>query len=167
MDAKTLFDAEAYFRSLCEANLLAVNNGFTFCTCSGMESLQGPLDRFKTCNAFFCLDDTNDGAMVKGRSGGWFMKRTLTVFLLHRHKFRDEADRTAKLGICRTLFRQLLSRMIVDADDIRNEMIYLDTANVLSREFGQYFMNGCTGLYFMIDVSEPVDLKLYSEEWSD
>ena len=55
--------------------------------------------------------------------------------------------------------------MIVDSKRMSNELIYLQTDNILSRELGQYFMNGCTGLYFMIDVSEPVDLKFDSAEW--
>lgn len=60
---------------------------------------------------------------------------------------------------------QLLSKLIVDAEDLENELVYLDTANVMCRELGQYFLNGCTGLYFMIDISEPVDLVYASEEW--
>lgn len=165
MDAKNYFDSEAYFAGLCENNRLAVDNGFRFCTCSGIESLQGPLDRFKTANAFFCLDDTNDGALFRGRAGGWYKKRTFTVFILHRYTLRNEDDRTEKLAICRALFRQIISRMLVDSDDLQNELVYLHTENVMSRELGLYFMNGCTGLYFMIDVSEPVDLKYDNEEW--
>lgn len=165
MDATNYFDSEKYFSSLCEANRLAQTNGFKFCTCSGIESLQGPLDRFKTDRAFFCLDDTNDGALFQGKGGGWYKRRTFTVFILHRYTFRDEADRASQLAICRNLFRQIMSRMIIDADDLQNELVYLHTDNVVSRELGQYFMNGCTGLYFMIDVSEPVNLKFDNSEW--
>lgn len=136
-----------------------------FCTCSGIESLQGPLDRFRNDRAFFCLDDTNDGALFQGKGGGWYKKRTFTVFILRRYTFRDEADRAAQLAICRNLFRQVMSRMIVDADGLQDELVYLHTDNVVSRELGQYFMNGCTGLYFMIDVSEPVNLKFDESEW--
>lgn len=165
MDAKTFFDSEEYFSDLCNRNRMAVDNGFQFCTCSGLESLQGPLERFKSTNAFFCLDDTNDGALFRGRGGGWYKKRTFTVFILHRYKFSDEQDRAHQLAICRDLFRQILSRMVVDADDLQNNLIYLHTDTILSRELGQYFMNGCTGLYFMIDVSEPVDLVFDKSEW--
>lgn len=165
MDAKRFFDSETYFAGLCDMNRLAHAQGFKFCTCSGIESLQGPLDRFRTTNAFFCLDDTNDGQLFQGKNGGWFKQRTFTVFILHRYRFNDESDRAAKLAVCRSLFRQIMTKMIVDADDWRNELVYLHTENVLSRELGQYFLNGCTGLYFMIDVSEPVDLKYNIEEW--
>jgi hypothetical protein len=35
----------------------------------------------------------------------------------------------------------------------------------MSREISEYFLNGCTGLYFMIDVSEPIDLQYNADEW--
>lgn len=165
MDATNFFDFEQYISGLAKTNLLASANGFHFCTCSGIESLQGPLDEFCDRSAFICVDDTNDGAMFSGRGGGFYKKRTCTVFILHRYEFRDMADRSKALNLCREVFRQLMSRMIVDESDLSNELIYLDTSNVLCRELGQYFLNGCTGLYFMIDVSEPVDLKYDSSQW--
>lgn len=165
MDARTPFDIESYFRDLCGRNRLAVEKGFYFCTCSGIESLQGPLQAYRTRHAFFCVDDTNDGSLVRGRNGGWFKKRTGTVFIMHRYREKDLSDRAEKLGWCRELFRQMMSRMLVDASDLSNEMIYLQTENVLARELGQYFMSGCTGLYFMFDISEPTDLVFDDTEW--
>lgn len=165
MDALSYFDSEDYFSKLCQENRLAVDAKFHFCTCSGIQSLQGPLDRFRTANAFFCIDDTNDGALFQGKGGGWFKKRTFTVFLLHRYSLRDETARMSAMSICRKLFNQIMSRLIVDADDMKKDMIFLHTGNVMSRELGQYFLNGCTGLYFMIDVSEPVNLIYRTDEW--
>lgn len=165
MDAKNLFDAEAYFRDMAERNRLARENDFRFCTCSGIESLQGPIEMFTDAPAFFCLDDTNDGVMFRGRSGGWFLKRTFTVFVMKRYDFNDEPSRIAALAVCRRLMQQVASRMIVDAADMSNELVYLHVDNILSRELGQYFLNGCTGLYFMIDVSEPVNLTYDTDEW--
>jgi len=167
MDAKNYFDSEAYFSALCNSNKFSVKHGFRFCTCSGIEQLQGPLQSFRATNAFFCLDDTNDGSLFQGKSGGWFKKRTFTVFLLHRYDMKREQDRIMVLHRCRELFRQLCTRLLIDADDLENEMVYLHTENILSRELGQYFLNGCTGLYFMIDVSEPVDLTYNEAEWQN
>lgn len=165
MNPKVFFDAEAYFSRLCEKNRLAQERSFQFCTCSGIQSLQGPLDKFRSAKAFFCIDDTNDGALFQGKGGGWYKKRTFTVFIMHRYTFGDEGSRRDALAVCRNLFRQLMTKMIVDADFMKNELIYLHTDNVMSRELGQYFLNGGTGLYFMIDVSEPVNLVFDSAEW--
>ena len=78
---------------------------------------------------------------------------------------KREQDRIMVLHRCRELFRQLCTRLLIDSDDLENEMVYLHTENILSRELGRYFLNGCTGLYFMIDVSEPVDLTYNESEW--
>lgn len=74
-------------------------------------------------------------------------------------------DRQQQLAICRELFQQLMSKMIVDEDDLENDLVYLHSENVMSRELGQYFMSGCTGLYFMIEVSEPIDLVFDDTQW--
>lgn len=165
MDGKNLFDYIAYFKGLWEKNVLAQSENFKFCTCSGIETLQGPLQQFRTANAFFCVDDTNDGATFRGRNGGWFKKRTLTVFLMHRYNMKEMATYETALAKCRKLFLQLLTRMLIDEDSLSNEMVYLRTESVLSRELGQYFLNGCTGLYFMVEVSEPVDLTYEASAW--
>ena len=117
-------------------------------------------------SAFFAVDDTNDGVTEK-RSGGFFKKRTFTVFLMMRYRISDMAERQAALEVCRRLFRQVHSRMLVDRENLDNELVYLNTDNVYSRELGEYFISGCTGLYFMIDVSEPVSLIYDSDEWEE
>ena len=164
MDAKNLFDAHAYFCNLCNRNMLTVQHDFHACTVSGIESLQEPLQQFRQKTAFLAVDDTNDSAIVQ-HSGGWFKKRTFTVFLMMRYRMDDMDDRRAKLAVCREIYRQFVSRMIVDKEDLSNELIYLNTARIMSRELGTYFMSGCTGLYFMAEVLEPVDLVYNEEEW--
>lgn len=166
MDAKRFFDSETYFAEICERNALARENGFTFCTCSGVNSLQGMVERFRSTKAFFCLDDTNDGNLFQGRSGGWFKKRTFTVFIMHIYDLKSMDSYSKALSLCRLLFSQIISKMLVDADDMSNEMVYLHTENILCRELGKYSLNGCTGLYFMIDVSEPVDLTFDESQWT-
>lgn len=167
MNTTEFFDAQLYFASLCTCNSFAREHGFRPCTCSGIQSLQGPLDRFRKDNAFFCIDDVNDGQMYQGKGGGFYKKRTFTVFIMHRYAFGNESDRMAKLAICRQLFRQIATRLLLDSKKLLSDQVYMAVDNILSREFGQYFMNGCTGLYFMIDIEEPVDLKYNPAEWTD
>jgi hypothetical protein len=160
----TLFDAIGYFKNLCSLNRLARKTGFYPCSCSGIDSLEEVLDLFRTHSCFFAVDDTNDG-VTERRSGGFFKKRTFTVFLLHRYEFGNMSDREKALSICRELYRQIHSRLLVDKERFDNNLIYMNTENVFSRELGQYFLNGCTGLYFMFDVSEPLELIFNEEEW--
>ena len=37
--------------------------------------------------------------------------------------------------------------------------------DIRSRELGGQFLNGCTGLYFMVALDEPTDLHFNAEEW--
>lgn len=166
MDAVNLFDAIGYFKNMCNRNRLAKAHNFYPCVCSGINSLEEVLENFRRQSAFFAVDDTNDG-VTERRSGGYFKKRTFTIFIMKRYTFNDMEDRQRALDICRQLARQIHSRMLLDGEDLTNDLIYLNTDNVYSRELGEYFINGCTGLYFMIDVSEPIDLSYNENEWEN
>ena len=166
MDAINLFDAVGYFSRLCKKNKLANEQGFFPCVCSGIHSLQEVLQEFRFHSAFFAVDDTNDG-VTEERSGGYFKKRVFTVFLMKSYRIDDMEDRQKSLDVCRRLFRQIHSRLLRDKEDLDNEMVYLNTERIASRELGQYFINGCTGLYFMVDVSEPIDLCYNEQEWTE
>lgn len=164
MDTKTLFDSYSYFGELCRQNRLAQVQGFQFCRCAGLNGLQEAIDKFRTAAAFFCVDDTTDGTTFE-RNGGYFQRRVFTVFLLKNYQFDNMKDRMDSLMVCRRLFAQLYSRMLVDSDRLYNDLIYLNTSRVHFREIENYFLNGCTGLYFMIDVDEPVNLAYDETEW--
>ena len=166
MDAVNLFDAIGYFKNMCSGNRLPKAHNFYPCVCSGINSLEEVLENFRRQSAFFAVDDTNDG-VTERRSGGYFKKRTFTIFIMKRYTFNDMEDRQRALDICRQLARQVHSRMLLDGEDLTNDLIYLNTDNVYSRELGEYFINGCTGLYFMIDVSEPIDLSYNADEWEN
>ncbi len=166
MNAKQLFDYIGYFRSLYEHNVLAQTSGFRFCTCSGPGGLQGMLQQFRTANAFFCVDDTCDGRITRQRNGGYFNTRVLMVYLLRRYNIKTMDSYQAALDVCRRLLQQLMSRMIIDEDALSNEMVYLRTDSLRTNELGQYFLNGCTGLYFRVEVNEPVDLTFDASQWT-
>jgi hypothetical protein len=165
MDNINLFDAHAYFKGLCAKNKLAVANNFYPCSCSGIDTLEDVVTNIRTKSAFCCVDDTND-AVVEQINGGYFNHRVFTVFLLKRCKLNDMESRQKSLDICRQLFRQFHSRMIIDKNGLNDELIYLNTDRIPSREIGKYFMNGCTGLYFMVDIQEPTELIYNKDEWN-
>lgn len=165
MNARQLFDYINYFRVLHAHNKLAQAQPFQFCTCSGPNGLQGMLERFRTASAFMCVDDTCDGRVSRQRNGGYFNARVLMVYLLHRYNLKSMGSYQAALSTCRQLLQQLMSRMIIDEDDLANEMVYLRTDSLRTNELGQYFLNGCTGLYFRVEVNEPVDLTFDADQW--
>lgn len=166
MDDINYFDAHAYFKRLASLNKLAREHAFYPCSCSGINTLEDVLEHFRTEKAFVCVDDTNDTA-IQCRNGSWFQRRVFTVFILIRYRMMDMTDRANKLNICRQLFRQIHSRMIVDKHKSDGDLAYLNVEDVLVRELGEYFISGCTGLYFTIDNFEPVNLCYNDEEWTE
>lgn len=164
METNKLFDAISYFKGMAEKNKLAKMCGFHPCTCSGINSLEEVLANFRTKSAFLAVDDTNDG-VTERRSGGFFKKRTFTVFLLKQYRYDDMSDRQDALDICRQVYRQIHSRLLKDKERMNDSLVYLNVDNLYTRELGEYFISGCTGLYFMIDVSEPINLMYDEHEW--
>jgi len=164
MNAKTLFDFKAYIDKLTNTNILAQEKEFFPCRCSGLYYLEELLANLRSQKAFVCVSDTSEDATHR-QGGGWFKRRVFTVFILMRYNTRSQQDYSEKLAICRELFRQFHSRFIVDEADLANEMAYLAVDEIRSRELGGDFLNGTTGLYFMISMDEPLDLQYNGEEW--
>lgn len=166
MDDKKTFSAQAYFKGLTERNKLAQEYKFYPCSCSGINSLEDMIHKFQTKDSFVSVDDTNDSQMTR-QGAGFFSARTITVFILRRYKFNDMTSRAESLDICRRLYRQFCSRLLVDSAQLENDFTYLNTNRIFYRELGEYFLSGLTGLYFMIDVNEPEDLRYDATEWTD
>lgn len=164
MNSKTPFDFNAYLNTLCSSNKLCKTNGFHCCTCTGIDGLEGMIQNWQTKQAFLCIDEVTTGQTVK-HGGAWFQRRTVTVFILHRCKYMNEPDRQAKLSLCREILRQLQTRFIIDEEDLKNDLIYLQLDNIPTTEIGAHFASGCTGLYFMLNIDEPTDLSYDAAEW--
>lgn len=164
MNAKTQFDFNTYLQQLVATNKTCKANGFHFCTCTGIDGMEGVLHSFQREHAFIAVDEVTTGQTVK-HGGGWFQRRTITIFVLHRCRYGDEADRQQKLALTRDILRQLQSRFIIDEEDLCNDLIYLQLDNMPTTEIGAHFANGCTGLFFMLNVDEPIDLHYDASEW--
>ena len=87
------------------------------------------------------------------------------MFLLHRYDTRSRASYTAALDTCRELFRQVHSYLLRDSVRSQEEITYLGVGEIKSQELGGQFLNGCTGLLFMLPVDEPIDLSFEPSEW--
>lgn len=161
---KGTFDIIEYYKDLAKKNKLAKSNKFFACQCSGISSLEDVLANLQTQHSFIAVDDTNDGS-YEMLSGGYFKKRTVTVFIISRYDFGDMNDRKKSLNLCRSIFKQFISKMIKDSNKLEQQQVFVDTSRVFSRELGAYFIDGCTGLYFMVDISQPEELIYNVEEW--
>lgn len=159
-------DMHRYFADMAKRNKLA--DALNFCTvsCSGINHLDGVLDRYDAAANFIAVDDVCDEATFRD-GGGWFKRKLYTVFLLMRFEHGDENDRREKMETCRELLRQFQSGMLRDAADFVREGLYVHHEDIRSRELGGIFLTDCTGLYFMLYVDEPIDIAFRPEEWND
>ena len=164
MNTKTLFDFVGYIKDLTKQNRLANDHQFVPCTCSGIGYLEDVLARLRSERAFVCVSDVCEESITR-HGGGWFKRRVFTVFLLSRYNVRDTEDYHTKMNLCRELFRQFHSRFIVDEHRLQSELTDMAVDEIRSRELGGQFLNGCTGLYFMVALDEPTDLQYNQDEW--
>ena len=159
-----MFNAIKYLTELASKNKLAKDNSFIVGECSGIEGLEPLMQNYRKAANYIMVDDTVDGSMISNRVG-WYNRRTYTVFIFAMHRDDDMEDRNRKLNLCRELFRQMLSHMIADTEKYEYDLVYMRTQSIQYRELNSYNFSGVTGLYFMVNVDEPVDLQHDKSLW--
>lgn len=159
------WNATEYIRDLHNRNRFAKRNEFYFGLASGWEGLTDVISKMRTQKAFLIVDETAESNIAK-IGAGYFESKAFTVFLLRRCAKMDEESRLKQLKMCRTLMQQFLSKMIVDAEELKSALIYLDT-DFQMREIGEVVLNGLTGLYFTFSFARPQDLVLEDSDWDE
>ena len=160
------FDPISYFRSLAQSNKICKNYNFVFDLCSDPDSLQGLISNYKTSSNFVFASDTVD-SNTHSHGVGFFDRQVYTVWILAAYRYDDMEDRKVKLEQCRTVYQQFLSRLIKDKEEMTYDdaLEFLDLDKVYKHELGRYSMSGVTGLYFMINSDEPLDLQFDESQW--
>lgn len=160
-----MFDGISYFKAMALRNKACA--GYTVTECSGPMGVEGMMYSFRKSDSFVMVDDTTVGSVAVNRAGGAFDRRTYTVFLIRQHTADDMADYEEKMQELRSIYRQLLSRMLRDRAGLALEDVYLQTGNVTYKEPGPMGFNGSASIYFMVSIDEPLDLTYDEEQWSD
>ena len=164
--AKDLFPALEYFTQLAKSSRLAQDNKFYTCLCSGPDSIQGVMENFRKQQNFIMVDDTTS-QQTFSNGVGYFRRDVYTIFILAHYRIDDMIDREEKLNLCRQIFRQFHSRLLHDRDELGDDRLtFLQLYNVYSSELPRYSYNGVTGLYFMIQNEEPIDICYDESEWT-
>ena len=160
------FDSIAYFTKLCEENKTCRDNKFVATTCSGPDTVQGVLQKFRKASNFIMVSDTVD-SNTHSAGEGFFERNVYTVWILAAYKHDDMEDREKKLNLCRYIFRQFISRILHDKyrEAFDGQLEFLDLRQIYSSELGRYSLNGVTGLYFMLNSDEPIDVQYDESLW--
>ena len=156
------WDATEYFEHLTATNRLAKREGFTFCRVSGLDGFEEALDNMQQSLAFICVSDIANGYTELNNTPR--TRRVKTIFLAMRHKIDDMRARNTCMDIMREVFRQFMSKLILEKTKLENHCIYLDP-RISFNEIDRYFFSGCACAFFQVAVDVFTDLRLNPDEW--
>lgn len=139
------------------------------CRITGIDSMEDILTNMRTAEAFFGIDDTNDGVTVQ-QGGGYFDRRIYVIYILRKYDIRDEKKMELQeqaLAECRKIYDSICTRLIKDRVALQNstDLIYMRTDNIPYYEFVGYQLTGVTGLYMIVTVDHPKDLQYAADDW--
>lgn len=155
-----MFDPVIYMQQLhSELNLLS--GKYKFVKVSGLTSLEGILENSRKEKYFFAVDDSQDGTTFRN-GGAYFERRPYTIFILGKAEYGDMEKRAEVLAEAKTIYRHLMSRLIKDKLNIP----VLDMERIRFYEVPPAFATGCSGLYFIFNVENPVNLVFDETAWT-
>lgn len=166
--SKTTFDALTYFKEMAERNKLVINNSFHVGFCSGPQDVDAVMAEYRDYANFILIEDTTS-ANTFGAKPGFFDRKVYAIHIIAGYEYGNDTDFKTKLELCRTIFKQMLSKVITDKAQFTygKAMMYLNLESIYSQEYGRYSFNGATGLFFQLQNSEPLNLIYDANEWED
>lgn len=156
-----MFNPVTYMQQL-HGQLNLTKNDYKFDKVSGLASLEGILENSRHHLKFFAVDDSQDGTTIR-RGGAYFERRPYTVFILGKAEYANMDARAAVLEEAKTIYRHLLSKLIKDKLSIP----MLDMEQIRFYEVPPAFATGCSGLYFMFWIENPVNLVYDAAAWTE
>lgn len=159
------FDTHTYFeKEIRDKMKLTVNGGYQYCKVTSMQHMEEVIENFRYHTAFFAVDDTEDGFTFQ-TGGGYMDRKTIVVYIMKQYRLGDMNSQVSALDECKTIYKNVLKKLIRDKSKLQNEMVYLVTERIPYNEIPGIFANDCTGLFFTIPVNIPTDLSYKDEEW--
>lgn len=159
------FDTHTYFeKEIRDKMKLTVNGGYQYSKVTSMQHMEEVIENFRYRTAFFAVDDTEDGFTFQ-TGGGYMDRKTIVVYILKQYRLGDMNSQVSALDECKTIYKNVLKKLIRDKSKLQNEMVYLVTERIPYNEIPGIFANDCTGLFFTIPVNIPTDLSYKDEEW--
>jgi len=157
----TPFNPVNYMEQL-HGELKLTSEKYKFVRVSGVNALEEVLNNTRRNTHFFAVDDSADGTTFRGAGAGYYERRPYTVFILGKTDYGDMDERAAVLSEAQTIYRHLMSRLIKD----KLQIPVLDMERIRFYEVPPAFAAGCSGLYFVFNVENPVNLVYDSEAWN-
>lgn len=156
--------AADFFEALTARNKFARANNFRFCRVSGIDGFEEALAAMQHTAAFVAVSDISQGYIDICNTP--HTRRVKTVFLAMRHPIDDMKARQSRMDAMRELFRQFMSKLLLEKTRIEQQHLYLDP-RISFNEIDRYFAAGCACAYFQIAVDTYTDLRLNPDEWTE
>ena len=158
------FKALEYFQDI--KNRLKLLEGFEFCRISSKETMEELLDNARSKEAFFCIDDTEDGQTLPS-AGGYVERRVYVVWILKKYRSRGTQamqDLHGTMELCREIYRDILSKIISDKGTGSAGLTYVSDRFPFY-EVPLMLFPEVAGIYFMLTVDIPICLVMKPESW--
>lgn len=162
-----MFDPSAYIETLTGSLNTCIDGDYKFARISGMSNMEGILANRKRKKNFVAIDDSENGAIVRGGGAGYFDRRPYTVIICSAIDPMDMDARDVKLEEHRGIYRSFLTRMIRDRAAGDASLMFLDPERAPYFEIAGAFGNGCVGIYFMIYIDNPINLTYNDADWTE
>lgn len=156
------WDAVSFFEGLTAKNKLAQSKGYRFCRVSGLRGLEEYINNMQSVTCAVCASDIAAGTTQLDNTP--HTRRVKTVYMLHRHRLGDMQARQRCMDEMRELFRQFMTKLILERTRISQGPIYIDP-RIQFTEIDEYFAAGCALAYFQIAVDVYTDLRINNDEW--
>lgn len=151
-----------FFQSLTATNKFAKRHEFVFAKVSGLDGFEEALHTLQSATAIIAVSDISQGYIEVNYSP--HTRRVKTVFLAMRHALGDMDARQSCMDTMREVFRQFMSKLILERTKLEQNNIYLDP-RISFQEIDQYFFSGCACAYFQIAIDTYTDLRYDPTEW--
>ena len=156
------WNSTSFFQSLTKRNKFAKQHEFSFTRVSGLDGFEEALHSLQSATAIIAVSDISQGYIEVNNSP--HTRRVKTVFLAMRHALGDMDARQSCMDTMRELFRQFMSKLILEKTKQEQHNIYLDS-RISFQEIDQYFFSGCACAFFQIAVDTYTDLRYDPSEW--
>lgn len=157
------WDATAFFEKLAATNKLARSNNFKFCRVSGLAGFEDALHSATSSTNFICVSDIAPG--YTSLSITPCTRRVKSVYMGMRHQYDNMVARQERVDIMREIFRQFMTKLILEKTLLDEHRIYLDE-RINFTEIDKYFFTGCACATFTIAVDVYTDLRFNADEWA-
>lgn len=153
-----------FFKTLTESNRLAKSVKMTAFRVSGLQQFEDALASMQYTTAFCCICDLSSGYTDLSTTPK--TRRVKTVFLAMRHRIDDMAARNAAFEQLREIFRQFMTKLILEKTRLEENRLYVDT-RIQFQEIPEYFFSGCACAHFSVAIDTMTDLRFNSDEWEE